>query len=267
MGDLQEETLRIGVGARSIHAHLFHPTGAGRSPGILFLMEVYGVRPWVLADARDLAAEGYAVLVPDLYSEMGGLRFCLRQFFNAAGRTNANETEQEALREVFAILEHLKTLPAVDAERIGALGQCLSGGFALHLARRPDVKAPVVYHHSLGITAAGIKSGGRGRNSAGRPRALCPARSVLSSHSASTPAPVIGRSLRLSSPSWLWAWPAQSSSPYGGGTADLATDQGLLCGSVKRETARRSGLTTQRAVERSPRLYLELRRRPIALLG
>lgn len=158
MGDLHEETLRIGVGARSIHAHLFHPTGAGRSPGILFLMEVYGVRPWVLADARDLAAEGYAVLVPDLYSEMGGLRFCLRQFFNATGRSNANETEQEALREVFAILEHLKTLPAVDAERIGALGQCLTGGFALHLARRPDVKAPVVYHHSLGITGAGIDS-------------------------------------------------------------------------------------------------------------
>lgn len=68
--------------------------------------------------------EGYAVLAPDLYSGMGALRFCIRQFFTQAGRVNANETRQAARREVFAVLDHLKTLPTVDAERIGALGQC-----------------------------------------------------------------------------------------------------------------------------------------------
>jgi carboxymethylenebutenolidase len=156
MCDILEDTVQIPVGTRSIEAHFIRPAGVGPYPGILLLMELYGVRSWLLADSRDLATEGYAVLVPDLYSEMGALRFCLRQFFHQAGRTNANETRQAALREVFAILEYLKTLPAVDAERLGALGQCLTGGFALHLARRPDVKAPVVYHHSLGVTGAGI---------------------------------------------------------------------------------------------------------------
>jgi carboxymethylenebutenolidase len=156
MHDLLEATLRIPVGTRSVNAMLFSQAGAHRRPGILLLMEFCGVRSWLLEDARDLAAESYAVLVPDLYSDLGRLRFCIRQFFHQAGRTNANETRQEALREVFAILEHLKTLPAVDAERLGALGQCLTGGFALHLARRSDVKAPVVYHHSLGVTGAGI---------------------------------------------------------------------------------------------------------------
>lgn len=156
MNDLLEETLRIPVGTRSVNAMLFSQAGAHRRPGILLLMELYGVRSWLLEDARDLAAESYAVLVPDLYSEMGLLRFCIRQFFSQAGRANANETQQEALREVFTILDHFAQLPQVDGQRIGALGQCLTGGFALHLARRPEVKAPVVYHHSLGITGAGI---------------------------------------------------------------------------------------------------------------
>ena len=40
---------------------------------------------------------------------------------------------------MFAILEHMKMLPAVDAERLSALGQCLTGGFVLHRARRSDV--------------------------------------------------------------------------------------------------------------------------------
>jgi carboxymethylenebutenolidase len=156
MSAIVEDTMRIPVGTRSIEAHFIRPTGAGPYPGILLLMELYGVRSWLLADARDLATEGYVVLVPNLYSGTGALRFCLRQFFTQAALVNANETRQAALREVFTVLEHLKTLPAVDAERLGTLGQCLTGGFALHLARRSDVKAPVVYHHSLGVTGAGI---------------------------------------------------------------------------------------------------------------
>src|SRR5512143_620337 len=120
MSAIVEDTVRLPVGTRAIEAHVIRPAGAGPYPGILLLMELPGVRSWLLADARDLAAEGYAVLVPDLYSEMGMLRFCIRQFFHQAGRINANETQQEALREVFALLEHLKTLPAVDAERLGA---------------------------------------------------------------------------------------------------------------------------------------------------
>ena len=53
MRDLLEEIIRIPVGTRSIDAHLFRPTGTDRSPGILFLMELYGIRSWLLADARD----------------------------------------------------------------------------------------------------------------------------------------------------------------------------------------------------------------------
>ena len=106
-------------------------------------------------DARDLAASGYAVLVPDLYSEMGVARFCIREFFTAAGQEN-RPGGHPALDEVFATLDYLERIEGVDPSRIGAIGQCLTGGFALHLARRPEVKAPVVYHHSLGLRGAGI---------------------------------------------------------------------------------------------------------------
>ncbi len=152
-----EEKHRIAVYGRSINATLYRPATASKddpAPGILFLQEIFGVIDPLIRDARELAGMGYAVLVPDLYSEMGAIRFCIREFFTAAGINN--RPGNPALKEIFHVLDYLESLDTVDRERIGAIGMCLTGGFILHLARRPELKAPVVYHHSLGLTGAGI---------------------------------------------------------------------------------------------------------------
>jgi carboxymethylenebutenolidase len=36
------------------------------------------------------------------------------------------------------------------------IGMCLTGGFALQMARRPDVDAPVVFHHGFGVGDGGM---------------------------------------------------------------------------------------------------------------
>lgn len=156
MSAVEKHKHRIDTGERKIDAALYRPAG-GRTPlpGILYLHEAFGVRKYVREDARELAGEGYAVFVPDLFSEIGALRFCVREFMTKAGRENRSGGHP-ALDEVFVVLDYFEHLEGVDRTRVGCIGQCLTGGYVLHLARRPEMKAPVLYHHSLGTRGAGV---------------------------------------------------------------------------------------------------------------
>ncbi|MEM9694914.1 MAG: dienelactone hydrolase family protein, partial [Myxococcota bacterium] len=58
-------------------------------------------------------------------------------------------------REIHVLLDTLKADPRCDG-RLGMVGMCLSGGFVIQMARRPDMAAPVLYHHSLGQEGAGV---------------------------------------------------------------------------------------------------------------
>jgi carboxymethylenebutenolidase len=60
------------------------------------------------------------------------------------------------LAEFFEILDQFKEFDNVEEDNIGVVGQCLTGGFVLHAAIRPEVKAPVVFHHSFGLKGSGI---------------------------------------------------------------------------------------------------------------
>lgn len=147
------EVRKISLSNRNINVHIFR--GAQQNlPAVIFLPDLTGVGEVQLESARLMALDGFHVIVPDLFSEEGAVRYCLRMFFNMAFVTN--EADNPGVREVFEIIDHVKAMPDVDAARIGLIGQCLTGGFALHAALRDDVKAPVVFHHSFGLTGSGM---------------------------------------------------------------------------------------------------------------
>lgn len=148
------EDVKIPHQGRSFAGKLFLPAGTAPVPGILFLHEILGLRDYVIRDCGDLCAEGYAVLAPDLFSMFGAARYCFRQFFNGAALTN--RADNPALAEVRSCIEFLRSVERVDRERLGMYGACLTGGYVLHMAKRPDMLAPVVYHHSLGLRGSGI---------------------------------------------------------------------------------------------------------------
>jgi carboxymethylenebutenolidase len=52
-------------------AYLVHPDAGGRPPGVLLLMDAFGLRPRLEEMADRMAAEGYAVLVPNLLYRSG----------------------------------------------------------------------------------------------------------------------------------------------------------------------------------------------------
>lgn len=148
-----QEVRKFALTNRDINVHIFRG-GAQAMPAVIFLPDLTGVGEVQLESARLMALDGFHVFVPDLFSDEGITRYCLRMFFDMAFVTNA--ADNPGVREVFELIEQIKVFDGVDSARIGIIGQCLTGGFALHAALRDDIKAPVVFHHSFGLVGSGM---------------------------------------------------------------------------------------------------------------
>ncbi|MCB1158418.1 MAG: dienelactone hydrolase family protein, partial [Leptospiraceae bacterium] len=62
----------------------------------------------------------------------------------------------KALEEIHQIIDAFQKFKDVDPNRLSLVGSCLTGGFVLHASLRPEIKAPVVFHHSFGLTGSGF---------------------------------------------------------------------------------------------------------------
>lgn len=146
------EIKKIALANRDIDVEVYAPATPAAAPGILLLHELFGVLDFYREDAQDLADRGYLVYVPNLFTN-GAMRYCIRAFVSAAARNNSANSELN--QEMHAMLDALKADPRCNG-RLGMLGQCLTGGFVLQMAKRNDMLAPVLYHHSLGMEGSGV---------------------------------------------------------------------------------------------------------------
>lgn len=118
------------------------PEGEGPWPGVVMVHEVFGIDESMRAAAKRLAEAGYIALMPDLFS-MGGTRRCLTRTFRdlsaGTGRAFANI---EAAR--------LELMARPDCTgRIGVIGFCMGGGFALVTAAGHGFDASSVNYDRL----------------------------------------------------------------------------------------------------------------------
>jgi len=124
-------------GRAPLRAHLAVPAvGEGPWPGVVVVHEAFGLTQDTREQAQRLAAAGYLALAPDLFSDGGALR-CLRSTFAAlsSGRGKAYDDLEAARR-------HLQER-GDGTGRVGVLGFCMGGGFALMTATRGfDASAP-----------------------------------------------------------------------------------------------------------------------------
>lgn len=98
--------------------------GDGRAPGLVFTGPFTGVRDQVTGLYADRLAEaGYVTLA-----------FDHRTFGESQGQPRRHEDPQGKLADLRAAVSFLRTRPEVDAERIGAVGICLGGGYAMKFA-------------------------------------------------------------------------------------------------------------------------------------
>src|SRR5262245_13378619 len=96
----------------------------GRVPGLVFTGPFTGVRDQVTGlYAERLAAAGYVTLA-----------FDHRGFGESRGQPRRHEDPQGKLTDLRAAVSFLRARPEVDPARIGAIGICLGGGYALKFA-------------------------------------------------------------------------------------------------------------------------------------
>lgn len=113
---------------------------AGDRPGLLLIYEALGMNVEMARVARDLAAEGWTVLIPDLFAR-GAKPLCVaRCLRTVATGQGAQLDDLEAARR------YLARLPGVDTERLGVIGFCMGGGFALLLAMTGNYRASAPFY-------------------------------------------------------------------------------------------------------------------------
>ncbi|WP_370182663.1 dienelactone hydrolase family protein [Rhodococcus wratislaviensis] len=111
-------------GSLNLHGYLARPTGEGPWPGVVMVHEAFGLDDVMRRQADRLAAAGFLTLAPDLFSA-GGARRCLvstmRAMLSGKGR---------AYGDIEAARQWLSGSSDCTG-KIGVIGFCMGGGFAL----------------------------------------------------------------------------------------------------------------------------------------
>jgi carboxymethylenebutenolidase len=141
------ETIAMPDGG-TMDAHLALPE-AGHGPGMLVLMEIFGVGDYIREVTERLAGIGYVALAPDLYrrirphAEFGEGDAAMQEAF-----TTAQQLDHEgAVADAVVALGALGSRTDVDAGP-GVIGFCLGGTLAFGVARAGDPAALVAYYGS-----------------------------------------------------------------------------------------------------------------------
>ena len=125
----------------TIDCYLFTPHDHGAWPTLIVYMDAFGIRPALAEMATRLASHGYFVIVPNLYYRTGPFApFDPRQVVAEGPERDRFKSmimsisDTMVMRDTAAILEHLAQIPEAITTRMGALGYCMGGGFALSAA-------------------------------------------------------------------------------------------------------------------------------------
>ncbi len=145
------EKLAFRSGDENVPGYLSLPKGKGPFPGLVVIHEWWGQNAWAREKADAFAAKGYAALAVDLY------RGKVADDPDTAHQLSRALPNDRAVRDLRAAFAYLASREDVDPKRIGVVGWCMGGGFALDLAEEePRVAAVVVYYGRLPTEATTI---------------------------------------------------------------------------------------------------------------
>jgi len=108
-------------------AYLARPEGSGPFPAVVVIHEIFGLNENIKDIAERFAREGYIALAVDLF-EGRNRALCMFRFMTAMFTNSLNHV---GIRDLKNSLTYLGQQPGVDTNRLGAIGFCMGGGFAI----------------------------------------------------------------------------------------------------------------------------------------
>ncbi len=131
-------------GDETVNELLYTPAGKGPFPALIVIHEYWGLNEWVKEQAGKFADQGYLALAIDLY------RGKVADNPDLAHELMRGVPEDRAKRDLRAAYDYLAAQGNVKKDRIGAIGWCMGGGYALDLALlEPQLAADVISYGHL----------------------------------------------------------------------------------------------------------------------
>jgi carboxymethylenebutenolidase len=159
---MTEQDLQLAMPDGTADAVLFSPDPSKPLPGVLHLPDIGSIREAHRQMARRLAAEGYAVLMPNPFYR--SRRPPVFDFPRKMGEPRTMQRFQELVgplppeaqqRDTAAYVDLLAAQPAVRPGPVGVVGYCFSGALSLRCAAaRPDQVAAAASFHGGGLYKA-----------------------------------------------------------------------------------------------------------------
>lgn len=124
----------------------------GPWPGIVLVHDAFGLSDDMREQADWLAAAGYVAAIPDLYDGKGAIRCIKGAFAQLSAQRGPMFDRLDAARQWLA------EQPDCTG-RVGVIGYCMGGGFALLLAGRPGWSAASVNYGPVPGNVAEVLAG------------------------------------------------------------------------------------------------------------
>ncbi|MFN8410807.1 MAG: dienelactone hydrolase family protein [Anaerolineales bacterium] len=117
-------------GKGAMESFYARPEGDVNLPGVIVIHEIFGLNDNIRDIANQFASQGYATLAVDLFSNRNRTLCMMQAFYGILIRPLNNSM----LDDLNASMSFLRQQKNVDGNRIGAVGFCMGGSYALQLA-------------------------------------------------------------------------------------------------------------------------------------
>lgn len=149
---VKTETVSYPSGGETVSGYLASPDSTSPHPALIVIHESWGLTDWVKEQAQKLAALGYVALAVDLYRGKVAYDPIL------AHEMARDLSPDQVVGDLRAAFDYLASRPGVRKDKIGAIGWCVGGSFALLLAmNEPKLAACIVNYGTPPTDKAGIR--------------------------------------------------------------------------------------------------------------